>query len=300
MKKLRRILIIILIPIIGVASYGIYKYKSIDSKIEKIQIDKSHENLKISEETEVKSKELNIYNFIIFGLDRRNEEDAARSDSIIIATVDEKHNSIKLSSIMRDTYVPIEGHGMTKINHAYAYGGAELAMSTINSNFDMNIKEYVSVNFWDVVKIIDLIGGVSIDIQSNEVKFIDGIKKAGTYNLNGKQALAYSRIRYTTGGDYVRTDRQRTVLTSMFNKIMSLSNKEKYDLIPKIAENIETSMENDYIFTLATSVMTNNITNIKQMRYPTKGKGQKKSDGIYYLVADLEQMKSEIKEFILN
>lgn len=283
-----------------VASYGVYKYNSIESKIEKVQIDKSPENLSISEEVEEKAKELNIYNFVIFGLDRRSEGDAARSDSIIIATVDEKHNSIKLSSIMRDTYVPIDGHGTTKINHAYAYGGAELAISTINNNFDMDIKEYVSVNFWDVVNLIDLIDGVPIDIQSNEVRFIEGINKAGTYNLTGEQALAYSRIRYTSGADYVRTDRQRTVLKAMFNKIMDLSSQEKYALIPEVAENIETSMDNDYIFTLATSVMTNNITDIQQKRYPTDGRGEIKSDGIYYLVTDLDKMKAEMNEFIYN
>lgn len=120
---------------------------------------------------------------------------------------------------------------------------------------------------------------------------------ASIYNLTGTQALAYSRIRYEAGGDYVRTDRQRIVLTSMFKKIMSLSNTQKYDLIPKIASNIETSMTDKYIFKLATSVITNNISNIEDKRYPTEGNGQK-IDGIYYLVTDLEQLKNELQEFI--
>jgi LCP family protein required for cell wall assembly len=280
MKKKYKILIGILIPIVLIVGYGIYKYNSVANKIKSVEIDKSNENLKISQEKEAESIEKSIYNFVLFGLDRRDESDLARSDSIIIVTVNEKTSTIKLSSIMRDTYVPIEGYGNTKINHAYAYEGPEFAISTLNSNFDLDIKEYIAVNFWDVIEIVDLIGGVSIDVHDDEVKHIDGVEAAGMYTLTGKQALDYSRIRYEAGGDFVRTDRQRTVLTTMFKKIMSLSNTQKYDLIPKIASNIETSMKDEYILNLANSIITNNISSIEDKRYPTEGNGQK-IDGIY-------------------
>jgi LCP family protein required for cell wall assembly len=299
MKKKYKILIGIFIPIALIIGYGVYKYHSVASNIKNVEIDKSNENLNISSEKEVEAVEKSIYNFVLYGLDRRDESDPARSDSIIIITVNEKTNEIKLSSIMRDTYVAIEGHGNTKINHAYAYGGPELAISTLNSNFDLNITDYVAVNFWDEVKIIDLIGGVSIDVQDDEVKHIDGVDEAGTYTLTGDQVLAYSRIRYEAGGDFVRTDRQRTVLTAMFKKIMSLSNTKKYELIPQIASLIETSMSDEEILKMSTSVITNNMSNIENKRYPTTGEG-KMIDGVYYLVTDLEQLKEELQEFIYN
>ena len=92
-----------------------------------------------------------------------------------------------------------------KINHAYAFGGPQLAIKTLNENFNLNIEDFVAVNFDSLPEIIDMIGGVTVDITSEEVSHIPGISSAGTYNLNGAQALSYSRIRYATGGDYVRT-----------------------------------------------------------------------------------------------
>ena len=299
MKKKYKIIVAILIPILLIIGYGIYKYNSIANNIKNVEINKSNENLSISPEKEVEAVEKSIYNFVLYGLDRRDESDPARSDSIIIITVNEKTSEIKLSSIMRDTYVPIAGHGNTKINHAYAYGGPELAISTLNSNFDLNIKDYVAVNFWDAVKIIDLIDGVSIDVHDDEVKHIDGVDAAGIYNLSGAQVLAYSRIRYEAGGDFVRTDRQRTVLAAMFKKIMTLSNAKKYELIPQIASMVETSMSDEEILKMSTSVITNNISNVEDKRFPVDGEG-KKIDGIYYLVTDLEQLKAGLQEFIYN
>ena len=98
----------------------------------------------------------------------------ARSDSIIILSIDEMHKKIKMSSIMRDTYVKVKGHGETKITHAYAYGGPQLAIRTLNENFNLDIRNYVTVDFFNLEKIINAIGGVSIDVKQNEVSLING------------------------------------------------------------------------------------------------------------------------------
>ncbi|MDZ7548740.1 LCP family protein, partial [Clostridium perfringens] len=135
-----------------------------------------------------------------------------RSDSIMILTLDSVHNKLKLTSIMRDSYVNIPGRGLDKINHAYAFGGPELAVRTLNENFDLNIKEFMAVDFTSLPTIIDKLGGVTINIIPEEISHIPGITSAGNQVLNGKQALAYSRIRYASGGDYKRTERQRTVV----------------------------------------------------------------------------------------
>lgn len=141
---------------------------------------------------------------------------------------------------MRDSYVDIEGHGKTKLNHAYAYGGPELAIKTINSNFKLNIRDFVAVDFYGLENIIDTVGGVEIPVRSDEIKYINSymqgtakvenkavqeVQNPGLQNLNGMQAVAYARIRYTSGGDYERTERQRTILTAVMNKIKIRSDR---------------------------------------------------------------------------
>ena len=141
----------------------------------------------------------------------------------MIATMDIVNNKLKLPSIMRDSYVSINGYEYDKINHAYAFGGTELAINTLNQNFD----SFDSVNFTTLSMIIDYIGVIDIDIDSEELQYINGyiddinksnrtyaehIYSASYQHLNGTQAMAYSRIRYTAGGDYKRTEKDREVL----------------------------------------------------------------------------------------
>ena len=116
-----------------------------------------------------------IINIAFFGVDRRAVNEASRSDSIMILSIDEMHKKIKMSSIMRDTYVEIKNHGQTKINHAYAYGGPQLAIRTLNENFNLDIRDYVTVDFFNFEKIIDAIGGVTIDVKQDEISLINTI-----------------------------------------------------------------------------------------------------------------------------
>src|SRR5699024_9711213 len=146
-------------------------------------------------------KDNKTMNIALFGLDKGQDGEGSRSDSIMIASVDKHHKKIKLTSIMRDTYVEIEDRGMDKIGHAYAFGGPELAMKTINQNFNMNIRDFVSIDFSGFQKIIDAIGGVEIDVKPNEVSHVK-IDGSGLQTLSGEQALAYSRLIKTDNVDY--------------------------------------------------------------------------------------------------
>ena len=123
---------------------------------------------------------------------------------------------------MRDSYVNIDGRGMDKINHAYAFGGPQLAVKTINSNYKLNIKDYVAVNFSTLPKLVDAVGGVDINIKDYELSELRdfGINSTGLQRLDGEQALMYARIRFVGNGDYERTERHRTILNSVFNKLM--------------------------------------------------------------------------------
>lgn len=115
-----------------------------------------------------------IVNIALFGVDQRNNQEQVRSDSVMILSVDKKHNKIKIISLMRDTYVEIEGYGKTKLTHAYYYGGPQLAVKTINQNFGTNITEFATVNFQQMAAIIDAVGGVEIDISEAERKNANG------------------------------------------------------------------------------------------------------------------------------
>ena len=188
------IIVLVLVLILAIIIGGTYWY--INSKLSKIQkVDIDEKDLNVSAQAE---EQLADYrNIAIFGIDSREDtyDKGNRSDCIIIASINNKTKDVKLVSVYRDTYVQIEGHGLDKITHAYSYGEAPLAIKTLNTNLDLNIKEFVTVNFDAVKEIIDDIGGISMNITAEEVPHISGITKAGTYNLTGEQALAYARIR---------------------------------------------------------------------------------------------------------
>lgn len=198
-------------------------------------------------------------NIALFGVDSRANDltKNTRSDSIIIASINKYTNKIKLLSLYRDTYVFIPEHGYTKLNHAYAYGGPKLAIETINRNFDMNITDYITVNFSALTDVIDALGGVTINVTSEElnevnryakdVARINGrewtkIEKAGEQTLTGVQATGYSRVRYLKGGDYARAGRQRTVIDAIIKKARHSGPKKLYNAADCFLPQIATSL----------------------------------------------------------
>lgn len=202
---------------------------------------------------------------------------------------------------MRDSYVTISDRGQDKINHAYAFGGAQLAIKTLNENFDLNIEDFVAVNFTTMPEIIDKLGGVTIDITSEEVSHIPGIDSAGTYTLTGEQALAYSRIRYVSGGDYVRTDRQRTVLNKVFEKILATNVTQYPSLLSEILPMVKTSLDYSEILDLVNEVLKMGVTNLEQERFPRDGYCEGKMiSGICYLTFDKEQTVQQLHDYIFD
>lgn len=283
-KKIRIFLTIILVILILLllcfSGISWYVYNKL-SKVNYVKL----ENIEINEGVEEQLK--GYRNIVLFGVDARaNTYDNSRSDCIIIASINEDTNEVKLTSIYRDTYVYIEGHGYDKITHAYAYGGPELAINTINKNFDLDITEFVAVNFDAVVDIIDAIDGVNITIESDELNYINDyisavdsqmgkrtpkVTKTGNQTLSGVQALAYSRIRYTAGGDYKRTERMRDVLNASFNKAKTMSvgklNNLADILLPKVCTNI-TSNE---ILSMIPNITKYNVVSSIGWPYEVKG-----------------------------
>lgn len=304
MKKGSKITLLIIGIIIGVfliSIGGIYIYgRHIYNKVEKVEVDK--DDIGITEEVEEKLSPYSdsIINIALFGVDSADAT-TGRSDSIIIATIDTTHKKLKLTSIMRDSYVNISGIGNDKINHAYAFGGPQLAIKTLNENFHLNIEDFVAVNFDSLPKIIDMIGGVTVDITNEEVSHISGINSAGTYNLTGAQALAYSRIRYATGGDYVRTERQRTILTKMFEKILNINAAQYSTLISQMLSMVQTSLDYSKILELGTEVLKMGVTSLEQERFPLDGYCEGKMiNEVYYLTFNKELTVEQLHNYIFE
>lgn len=284
-------LLIILVLIIGVAFF--YVKGKLD-KIQKVELP-SDKDLGI---TETIAQNLTGYrNIAIFGVDSRSDDYGVgnRSDCIIIASINNDTGAIKLISVYRDTYVNIEGHGLDKITHAYSYGEAPLAVKTLNTNLDLNINEFVTVNFDSVAEAVDQLGGIQLTITSDEIKYINGyidetskvtgktskhITEPGTYTVDGVQAVAYSRIRYTDGGDYKRTERMRTVIEAMFSKLKTKNLNEINSFADKILPHVYTNISATDIISMVPSMSKYKVTESIGWPYDTRGKTMDRWYGI--------------------
>lgn len=225
------------------------------SKIETTSIDT--DKLSISSEVE---HEEGYTNIALFGLDSREGDlgKGNRSDTIMVASLNNETKEVKLVSIYRDTLLQLDDGSYNKANAAYSFYGPEGAISMINKNLDMNIEKYVTVNFNALVDVIDAVGGLDIEMTAEEVGHMNNYcvetsevtgqdytriepEVAGTYHLNGVQAVSYSRIRYTAGGDFERASRQRHVLELIAEKAQSMNlstiNKIIDDVFPQISTN---------------------------------------------------------------
>lgn len=223
-----------------------------------------------------------VTNIALFGLDTRQNNDVGRSDAMIIVSIDRAHNKIKMTSIARDSYVKVDGHGQTKLTHAWAYGKAGLAVKTINQNFGMNITDYAYVNFFEFVKLIDYIGGVDIELNAAELKIANeyyapelnslGIKcppipGTGVQHVTGAQALAYSRNRYT-GSDIDRGNRQKKVLQAAYEQMKNTPVTKYPGVISQVLDMVHTNMTNGELLSIATWVATKAPT-IEMLSLPT-------------------------------
>lgn len=251
----------------------------------KVEISKKPEDLGI-EEVQMERPE-GITNIALFGIDSRSVGFSGLSDSLMIVTIDAEHNDIKLTSILRDSLVKVEGHGHQKINAAYALGGPQLAIKTLNQTFNLDIRDYATVNFGTMADIIDFVGGVEVELTKREVvlanemvyeiheshgselKYIEG---AGVQTLTGTQAVAFARIRKTatikgTNDDTGRTERQRLVMEQLFERALSMDISKYPALIRTLLPCMETSLTYGEIFKLA-GILTSEGLTFKEAKIP--------------------------------
>ncbi|CEO10030.1 cell envelope-like transcriptional attenuator domain-containing protein [[Clostridium] sordellii] len=306
MKINKKIIVILLLIIFIPAGILTFMIKENHKKEEIAKKEAKQEALK-------NEKSMNI---ALFGLDRRSKEEKSRADSIMVANINFETKTINLVSILRDTLVDIKGHGKDKLNHSYAYGGPELSMETINSNFDLDINKYVSVDFFSLAKVIDIIGGVDIDLKDyeanqinqnlNEINSIEKLPKetdyiqgSGLKNLNGRQAVAYCRIRKEGNGDYERTQRQRNVLKAILLKYEKLDSGKRFEVGMEMMSQVNTNIPINDIKDLQNKILSDKDFTINQHMIPFEGSFETKIiDKKWVIDANMKENIKKIHEYL--
>jgi len=317
-SRKRKIIISCVAVLIVILSVGLFYGNNLLSKMKRSKIDESDLGIKKDVAEKVQTSEIkDIVNIAILGVDEA-ENDVGRSDALMIATFDPVHKKLKITSIMRDTYVDIPENGKDKINHAFAYGGPQLSIKTLNQNFGLNIKDYVKINFKELEGLVDAIGGIDMELSDKEIvevnDYIVRVSKAlnlptnrleksesGKVHLDGFQTLGYCRIRSTDNGDFDRTERHRKIMTEIFNKISNAGTAELASMATKLLPYVETSLSNKEIINLAANVLNLGTKNIEQERFPRDDYAKNSNiNGVFYLCYDEAYTEEQIHEYIFN
>lgn len=277
-KKKQRKVLLVAIEILVLLILAIVLFVVV--KLSKIEKDNTFTpaDIEVNEGLSEETKEImaSYTTIALFGLDNRSNGNLSKgnSDVIMIASINDQTHEVKLVSVYRDSYLNIGNDTYKKCNAAYANGGPEQAINMLNTNLDLNITDYVTVDFNAVVECVDLLGGVELMVTDEEAVLMQGYmdeiskltkKKSeylpggGIYVLDGVQACAYARIRYTAGDDYKRTERQRTVLMAMAQKAQKSNIKTLNSLIDEVFGDIQTSYTNTEIIALAAQVFNYSI-----------------------------------------
>lgn len=287
-QLVKRIMVGVIVCLFLIAG-GIFTYIAVLlNSMQHTVIPKDDTQINISDQY-TDSKYDGIRNIAVFGVDRRGSG-SSRSDVIMVVSIDNQHKKIKALSLLRDSYVSIDGYSSRdKLGHAYAYGGPELAIKTINKNFNLNVRDFVTVDFDSMAKVVDAVGGVDIEVTQGELeslnKCIDEycdvyniknrtyVTSAGMQHLNGMQACGYSRVRYDNnqGDDRRRTERQRRVLEEVFNQAMNMDPAGYLSMAQTLLPLVETSFTAGDLVQLvgeATDILTNDDAGFEQARFP--------------------------------
>ena len=259
-------------------------------------------------------------NIALFGLDNRSNGsfDAGNSDVIMIASINNDTKEVRLVSVFRDTFLNVSSDGsynFRKANYANNKGGAEEAIRMLNRNLDLDIQDYVVVDFQAVTEAIDLLGGVEVEIDAAEAKWMDfyinetaqvtgreahSITQPGTYTLDGVQATSYCRIRYTAGDDFKRAQRQREVISKMVEKAKQANLLTINKIIDSVLDDISTNFTAGEMISMATQLMSYELADTTgfPFRLTTADLGGKK--GSVVIPCDLVTNATDLHKYLFN
>ncbi len=253
------------------------------------------------------SRGTRIVNILLIGQDRREDEGRTRSDSMMLCTFNKRTRKLILTSFLRDLYVDIPGYGSSRLNTAYAAGGMTLLDKTLEENFGLEIDGTVEVDFTQFAKIVDLLGGVDMDIREDEAGVINeetgSTLTAGAQRLNGDQALAYSRIRkLDADGDFSRTTRQRKVMGALLDAYRDADLPTLLKLLNNILPMITTDLGGMEIMGYALELFPLlSGVEIQQQHVPTDGTYTDQNiDGMAVLVPDLDAAREMLRSTLME
>ncbi|MEH7304757.1 LCP family protein [Neobacillus drentensis] len=302
MKKKRKwssILLVFVLLIGAVAGYAYYQYKlGVNQSLKKI--DKKASNVVYNFEGQ--KDQYGGTNILVLGSDARGKE-RSRADTIMIVHYNEDKGTFKLTSIMRDSYLEIPGHGKHKVNSAFARGGPELMRQTIKQNFDIDLQYYVIVDFQGFVQLIDeaFPNGVEIDVEKKMSKNIDVTLEPGLQKLNGEEMLGYVRYRHDAIGDFGRVERQQKAVKAIGDQLMGLQTIPKLPkLIGVVSPYVNTNMNTSDITFMAKDFFSSNRGNIDTLRIPVENSysdARIAGEGAV-LDIDVEKNKEALHQFI--
>jgi LCP family protein required for cell wall assembly len=257
--------------------------------------------------TQIGGKGSGLVNILLIGQDRRPGESRARSDTMILCTFNKHTKTLTMTSFLRDLYVEIPGYQDNRINAAYAAGGMSLLNETLKENFGIHIDGNIEVDFNQFAQIVDLLGGVTMELRQDEADVINrdapGTVSAGTQLLTGQQALAYARIRsLDADGDFSRTNRQRKVISALLDSYKNASLSTVLSLLDDILPMITTDMNDVKIIAYATELFPMlSGADIVSQRIPADGSySGKMINGMSVLVADMEASRQLLEDTLLN
>lgn len=277
--KLLLALVILVVALFGLGFVGLSVL--LDDKFDTMKRTRAYTKDEVNVASEVQSftRFKPVYNVIIFGVDNSGDYEATdRSDAMKILSISPFTRSIKISSIQRDTLVwlPEPTNDYSKFNHAYWWGGAELALKTINMNLDMDLNRYVTFSFSALETLVDYVDGVDIELTAAEIYdmqrhgvVIDYVGD-GTYHLNGAEAMAYCRVRYTDD-DYHRMQRQNNVIQAILANMRKKGLREQLSIVTRMLQHVETNLSNTEIKLLLMSAAICDFGNIDQHQVPSGG-----------------------------
>ena len=279
------------------------------------------ETLKLGISPQVKNNEKmkGYKNIALFGVDSRSGDlldGDNRSDTIMICSINEETGEIRLVSVYRDTILDVGDGYYTKANTAYALGGPAQAINMLNQNFDMNILDFVTVGFEGLAHTIDALGGIEIEIDEEEREYLNQyvhdmhielgtenipVEESGNVLLNGIQATAYSRIRYTAGDDFKRAERQRTVLQKTLNKAREAGPATLVDVANNVVGDMATSLSTTELLNLIMKASSLELAGTEGLpREEYRGFGSSYEDGEFILPLDLEENVCWLHSFLFG
>lgn len=276
-------------------------YQDVVSIVPEDQVDPTAKSVKIAQED---PKDEDVFNVLLVGTDSRDpNSDMGRSDSMMLVSFNKSKNKSTVVSFLRDSLVDIDGYGKSRLGHTYAYGGIGLTINTINKTYDLDIQNYITIDFENLVSIIDEIGGVKVFITEEEAEFYrqNGMPdiQSGDMTLTGSQALAHARNR-TLGSDFERTRRQRSVMYGIYRQIMA--EKDASAILPLInycMNHVKTNMSVTEIYDLAKQVLAIDNLRMQQASMPTEGAYQPVTyEGMDVLEIDIEANKKYLNELL--